>query len=141
MLCVRLLKLSCKNWTVHYALVVCLLGVCLTSLGAELKQKTTTAFDKYVAATESRMNDELRQGGPFLYIDRLPVAARQSSVDKLTEGEVLVEKRETNSPGLSSVPDGMVHHWVGIIFMPSVTLAQLLPTLHDYDHRAELYEP
>ena len=142
MRCVRLLSLSCKNWVVHFALVVCLLGVSLSSLGAELKQKTTTAFDKYVTATENRMNDELRSGGTFLYIDGLPEDARQSSVDKLTRGEVLVEKRATKIPGLTSdVPDGMVHHWVGIIFMPGVTLAQLLPILQDYDRRAELYKP
>jgi hypothetical protein len=57
-------------------------------------------------------------------------------------GEVLVEKRETRGLGFSSdVPDGMVHHWIGIIFIPGVTLAQLLPIVQDYDRRAELYKP
>ncbi len=126
----------------NYALIVCFLGLSLNSFGADLKQKTTTAFDKYVAATESRMNDELRPGGAFLYLNGLPMDARQSSLDKLMKGEVLVEKRETKSPGDSSdIPDGMVHHWVGIIFIPGITLAQLLPMLQDYDRRAELYKP
>ena len=35
----------------------------------------------------------------------------------------------------------MVHHWIGIIFIPGVTLAQLLPIVQDYDRRAELYKP
>jgi hypothetical protein len=126
----------------NYALIVFLLGLSLNSRGAELKQKTNTAFEKYVAATENRMNDELRPGGAFLYLNGLPVAARQSSLDKLMKGEVLVDKRETKSPGLSSdIPSGMVHHWVGIIYIPGVTLAELLPMLQDYDRRAELYEP
>src|SRR5437899_13002613 len=35
----------------------------------------------------------------------------------------------------------MVHHWVGLIFIPGVTLAQTLPIVKDYDRRAELYKP
>ena len=123
-------------------LIVCLVGLSLRGTGAELKQKTTAAFDKYVALTEARINNELRPGGTFLYVDDLTENARQSSYDKLRKGDVLVERRETKSPGLSSdVPDGMVHHWVGIIFIPGVTLAGLLPIMQDYDRRAELYKP
>ena len=123
-------------------LIACLVGLSLRGTGAELKQKTTTAFDRYVAVTEARINNELRPGGTFLYVDDLTENARQSSYDKLRKGEVLVERRETKSPELSSdVPDGMVHHWVGIIFIPSVTLAELLPIMRDYDRRAELYKP
>jgi len=88
------------------------------------------------------MNDELRPGGAFLYLNSLPADGRQSSLDKLMNGEVLVEKRETKSLGLrSDIPGGMVHHWVGIIFIPGVTLAQLLPMLQDFDRRADLYKP
>ena len=128
--------------TMNYVLIVCLLALSLDSFAADLKQKTVAAFDRYVAATESRMNDELRPGGAFLYLNSLPADARQTSLDKLVNGEVLVEKRDTKSPGLSSdIPGGMVHHWVGIIFIPGVRLAQLLPVLQDYDRRAELYKP
>src|SRR5690242_8591528 len=126
----------------NHALIVFLVGLSLSSFGAELKQKTADAFDKYVSATESRMKDELRPGGAFLYVDSLPADIKQSSLDKLMKGDVLVEVRDTKSPGLSSnVPDGMVHHWTGIIFIPDVTLAQVLSVLKDYDRRAELYKP
>ncbi|HST10699.1 MAG TPA: hypothetical protein VLL05_10000 [Terriglobales bacterium] len=125
-----------------FALIVCLVGLSLSSRAAELTQKTTTAFDNYVAATEARINSELRPGGIFLYVDALQADTMKSSYEKLMNGEVLVEKRETKGPGLSSdVPDGMVHHWIGIIFIPGVTLAQLLPIVQDYDRRAELYKP
>ena len=124
------------------ALVFYLIGLSLACTAAELKQETISAFEKYVAVTEARINSELRPGGTFLYIDGLPAGAMKSGYDKLMKGEVLVEKRETRSPGVSSdVPDGMVHHWVGIIFIPGVTLAQLLPIVQDYDRRSELYKP
>lgn len=126
----------------NYALIVCLLVSSISSRAAELKQKTTAAFDKYVAATEARIHSELRPDGIFLYVDALKADAMKSLYDKLMKGEVLVEQRKTNSPGLSSdVPDGMVHHWIGIIFIPGVTLAQVLPIVQDYDRRAELYKP
>jgi hypothetical protein len=126
----------------NYALIVCLLVSSISSRAAELKQKTTAAFDKYVAATEARIHSELGPDGIFLYVDALKADAMKSLYDKLMKGEVLVEQRKTNSPGLSSdVPDGMVHHWIGIIFIPGVTLAQVLPIVQDYDRRAELYKP
>jgi hypothetical protein len=35
----------------------------------------------------------------------------------------------------------MVHHWIAIIFIPGVTLAQVVPIMEDYDRRVELYRP
>ena len=119
-----------------------LLTLTATASTAELKPKTTAAFDKYVAATESRLAAELKPGGPFLYVDALSPDAMKKAYDQLKGGEILVEKRETKAPGVSSdVPDGMLHHWVGLAFIPGVTLAQTLPVVQDYDHRAELYKP
>jgi hypothetical protein len=118
------------------------IAVCQFAAAAELKQKTTSAFDRYVAATEARFAGELRPGGPFLYIDGLNVDQKSAAYSQLKQGEVLVEKLETKAPGVSSdIPDGMIHHWVGLIFIPGVTLAQTLPVVKDYDRRAELYKP
>src|SRR5262249_759180 len=125
-----------------FALIVCLTALPLASTAAELKQNTTTAFDKYVAATEARIESELHPGGTFLYVDGLPTEALKRSYEKLKRGEVLVERQEAKSPGFSSeVPDGMVHHWIGIIFIPGVTLTQVIPIMQDYDRRANLYKP
>lgn len=115
---------------------------CHFAAAAELKPKTTAAFDRYVAATEARFANELRPGGAFLYIDALSADQKNAAYSQLKQGEILVEKLETKAPGVSSdIPDGMVHHWVGLIFIPGVTLAQTLPLVKDYDRRAELYKP
>jgi len=125
------------------AALILLVAACYTaSSAAELKQKTTTAFDRYVAATEARFANELRPDGPFLYIDAMNPDAKRQAYDQLRNGEILVQKLETKSPGVSAdVPDGMVHHWVGLIFIPGATLAKTLPIVKDYDRRAELYKP
>jgi hypothetical protein len=133
------------NLTRSYSIGAAIFGsiaVTLLASAAELKPKTTEAFDKYAAATEARMAQEIRSGNSFLYVDALPASERQEAFDRLKRGEILVEHRETKAPGVGSdVPDGMVHHWVGLVFIPGVTLAQALPVLKDYDHRAELYKP
>lgn len=115
---------------------------CHFAAGAELKQKTSVAFDRYVAATEARFATELRSGGSFLYIDALTPEKRAAAYTQLKQGEILVEKLETKAPGASSdIPDAILHHWVGVIFIPGVTLAQTLPVVKDYDRRADLYKP
>jgi len=125
-----------------FALLATAIVFCHLAAAAELKQKTTTAFDRYVAATEARFANELKPSGPFLYIDALKNDDRQKTYQQLKQGEILVEKLETKAPGVSAdVPDGMVHHWVGLIFIPGATLQQTLPVVKDYDRRAELYKP
>ncbi len=116
--------------------------LCANSPAAELKQKTTEAFNKYVAATEQRFGRELMPGGAFLYIDALLPDDRNADYARLKNGEILIDKRTTRAPGVDKdVPDGMVHHWVALVFVPGVTLAQVLPVVKDYDHRSELYKP
>jgi hypothetical protein len=113
-----------------------------TASAAELNPKTAAAFDRYVAATEARFANELRPGGTFLYIDGMNPDAKRQAYEQLKQGEILVEKLETKAPGVSAdVPDGMVHHWVGLIFIPGATLAKTLPIVKDYDRRADLYKP
>ena len=43
---------------------------------AELKPETVAAFDRYVRATEARMNEDLHDGR-FLVVDRLPSEHRR----------------------------------------------------------------
>ena len=129
---------SFNTFTAFFIVIV----FCHFAAAAELKAKTTAAFDRYVAATEARFANELRPGGNFLYIDGLSSDQKNAAYSQLKQGEILVEKLETKAPGVSSdIPDGMVHHWVGLIFIPGVTLAQTLPVVKDYDRRAELYKP
>ncbi|MGC2695946.1 MAG: hypothetical protein WA738_09155, partial [Candidatus Angelobacter sp.] len=78
----------------------------------------------------------------FLYIDGRNDEEKRRDYDQIKQGQILVEKLETKAPGVSSdIPDGMLHHWVGLIFIPGATLAQTLPLVKDYDRRAELYKP
>lgn len=116
-----------------------------TVAAADLKQKTNDAFNQYVVVTEQRMRNELSSGSSFLYPDHPAPNKSEEMRDayqRLKRGEILVVRQETTLNGKEvEVPDGMVHHWVGIVFIPGVNLEQVEAVAKDYDHRADLYKP
>jgi hypothetical protein len=116
------------------------LAFCATA--AELNQKSVEAFDRYVRATEARMDPELRHGGPFLWVDSLPQPRRQRLYDLLQRGQVEIRQEKTEEEGKPiEIPDGLIHHWTGVAFVPSVSLERALSLLQDYDNHWRTYKP
>jgi len=130
----------------RFATILCLCCLLLffssLSYSVELKPNTVAAFDRYVAATEGRMTTELRPGGAFLYIDSLAPARRDSAYRQLAAREVFISPLQTTEGGKGiSIPDGIVHHWVGVIFIPNRNLATVLSVVQNYGNRSEVYKP
>jgi len=102
----------------------------LPAAAAELKPKTLEAFDQYIRQTE----DRLAHSKTLLWADESPDRVRRAR-----QGEVLV------SPFLKkpeiSVPNGLIHDWVGSIFIPGATLARTLALVQDYNHHKDVYKP
>ena len=110
-------------------------------VAVELKPETVAAFDKYVRLSEQRMTSELASG-PFLYIDALAPAEREAEYAGLRQGKILIRHLHTEEQGKSiEVPGGLIHHWVGVVFVPGATLRQTLDFLQDYDHQARFFSP
>ncbi len=113
----------------------------ISARAASPKPETIAAFDRYVAVTESRMNEET---GPdqFLVVDRLPDQQRKEAYEQLQHGEIYIEELHTEEKGRPiRIPNGLVHHWVGVIFIPKATLLETDAVLHDYANEAEIYKP
>jgi hypothetical protein len=108
------------------------LGVCVAS-AAELKPATATAFDRYVRTAESRIDERLR-GPHFLWADDSP--ARLKS---LRDGQIVVEP--VAAQGDIAVAGGLVHDWIGAVFVPGATLDRALATAQDYDHDKVTHRP
>jgi hypothetical protein len=109
---------------------------------AELKRKTIEAFDHYARLTEARIDTELAQGTPFLWVDGLPEARREAAHTQLREDRVVIERLKTLDNGNHvEVPGGLIHHWIGTVFIPNATLAQTLATVEDYDRHPDYYHP
>ena len=107
----------------------------------QLTSETAAAFDHYVRLSEQRMSQEL-DSGLFLRIDGLQQPHRDSEYQKLKTGEVITDHLQTLDHGAPvSVPHGLIHHWIGTIFIPGATLAQTLAFLEDYDNQYKFYAP
>ena len=110
---------------------------------AELKPKTLKAFHRYVATAEARMKRERRRPDDLLYIETLPKSQFDSIMATLKQGEVYVQSVRLRDAkgGALDAPDGMIHHWVGDVFIPGKSVASALEVLRDYDDFKNLYKP
>ena len=126
----------------RWALVISLMVAPSPAGATELRPEAAQGFDQYVRLTELRMQGELAPGGVFLWVDGLPEPRRSEAYARLQRGEVISTSLQTaDSSGHSSTPGALIHHWVGTVFIPGVSLAQVLAVVQDYDHHAQYYKP
>jgi hypothetical protein len=112
-----------------------------TAAAQQLTPETTAGFEHYVELSEQRMSQEVNSG-PFLRIDGLPQPQRDLDYQQLKTGEVITDRLQTLDHGAPvPVPHGLIHHWIGTIFIPGSTLAQTLAFLEDYDNQSKFYAP
>ena len=96
---------------------------------ARLTPETMAAFERYIRQTEQRLDERK----PFLWADESPDRARL-----VRQGQVVVEP--VGPSPTTPVPDGLVHDWVGAVFIPGATLERTLAVMEDYNHK-EAYRP
>ncbi len=134
-----------ENWNCGRAICLVLLTVGLgasRSCAESLEASTVKAFDGYVKASEVLANQELDGKKTFLWIDTLPPAERAASYAALQRGETVVQRfAGCGSPHCADIPDGLIHDWIGTVFIPGVSIAQTLAALQDYDRDTEYYRP
>ena len=99
----------------------------------DLKQQTVDAWDAYVHSALARMKTRLTDGD-FLWSDETS-EIRQ----RVKDGEIVVSPMRGN--GRTAVPRGLIHHWIGAVFIPNTSLDDVLAVLHDYDHYKDFYPP
>src|SRR5271157_5145740 len=102
--------------------------------GTELKSQTLSAWNDYVQSAQTRMNSRLSGNSHFLWVDDDP--ARYQRVKR---GEIEVAPENDN--GSLAVPGGMIHDWIGAVFIPGSSIKQVLATLSDYEHFKDFYHP
>ena len=109
---------------------------------ADLQQKTVDAFDRYVRLSEARMDVEERGDTRFLYTDGLAPAEKAAAEHEARSTVPFMARMETREGGRRiEVPDGLVHHWVGVVFMPGVTVDQTVALMQAYDRHADIFAP
>jgi hypothetical protein len=109
---------------------------------AKLRSETVRAFDRYLHLTEERNDAELQRGPALLWVDALPESQRTMAHAALERGEVEIHQLNTVENGKPMVcPGGLIHHWVGVVFIPAAKLDDVLGVLQDYDRQSTYYAP
>lgn len=107
-------------------IAILLLGSMLN--GATLRAPTDSFYQNYLKRVERR----LEQRKEFLLMDQV-----DGLRERVKHGELFVEERR---PG-EEPPDGLIHHYEGAMFIPGVTVEQVLRTVQNYDQHKDLYSP
>ena len=103
---------------------------------------TVRAFQKYVQSVEVHVNADCEPDGAFLWIDRaLDDSARLRAKEQLKSGQVLAQCVAGCDSGGVPIPGGLIHDWVGVVFVPGVSLPQTLSLVQDYGHAQNYYRP
>jgi len=97
-------------------------GLMLFPVSSDLSEETLRAWDQYTAATETRIARELVGERAQARRDIGAIAERLR--DPLTKGEIPVEELRTLDHRRDAivVPDAVVRHWRGWVFLPQEQL-------------------
>jgi hypothetical protein len=80
------------------------------------------------------MQPRLDSDKPFLWIDETTDRAL-----RVRRGEIVV--MPMIGQGTRDVPEGLIHDWIGGVFIPNTSIDKLLAVVHDYDRYKEIYRP
>lgn len=114
----------------YFSYIACLAVTISSASAVQLTPETVSAFDKYIASYESQRF----QLPAFLESEQTPQHREQ-----LQKGEVVIFPGKNN--GDIEVPSGLIHDWVGAIFVPGTTLDKVLAVIKDYSHQSQVYAP
>lgn len=110
------------------------------SFAAQLSFETIRSFEQYVSAKEARGEGDLAAKQNFLYIDSLPSDQKARAYNEVRAGQILVQRGEKFAiPTRTAVPGGLIHDWVGIVFVPGISINQALATLENYNRDSDYY--
>jgi hypothetical protein len=97
------------------------------------KPETTEAFERYVRNTASGLVALPRGCEVFLW------AGSAEERLRLRQGKILSQPRRRR--GDVPVPSGLIHDWVGAIFIPSARVEDVLNVVRDYNRHQTTYRP
>src|SRR5262245_13945015 len=124
------------------AVVALTLALGVAAGSAELRPPTIAGFERYERLAEATIETEVSSPETFLHVFNGTDKDRSKADRLLQMGGVAIERlRETENGRRIEVPDGLIHHWIGSIFVPNVQLRTAVEVLQDFDQHAEMFKP
>ena len=102
--------------------------------GIQLQPVTVQAWEKYIDSVDQRAESRAHGGSPFLWADEQP-----DRRVRLQQGEVLVMPMVGR--GMTAVPEGLIHDWIGAVYLPEMRLPRLMQFFGNYNNYSESFKP
>jgi hypothetical protein len=120
------------------ALFAAQLVLAAASFAAQPSPATTGAYNEYLRRAEATMAEDYRPGGAFISRE---LVAGPNTTAQLQTGDALIRcVAGCDSSGVA-VPEGLIHDWVCVVFIPGASLQQVLAFVQDYNAAAANYAP
>ena len=120
------------SWHRRWSLLTLLSLLAAPLHAAKLAPRTLADFADYLCDKEMDIAQRIAGNEAFLWALESDERARG-----LKEGEIYV--KPANGKGETDIHSGLVHDWVGTVFIPGVTLEETLSTIQDYDNHKRFY--
>lgn len=117
-----------------FTAIMLTVGAARPGSAAELQPATLDAWNAYLKSADLQMQNRLADGQPFLWTDESPERAA-----RVRRGEVVITP--VVGRGTESVPHGLIHDWIGSIFIPGAGMNDLWAVVHDYNNYQRIYRP
>lgn len=117
----------------EFALLFLLLAPAWSN-AVDLQPETVRAWEAYILAAKARMQERAIGHRPYLWVNE-----NRDLLERVRAGEVLVEAADGGSP--HPVPGGLIHDWIGTVFIPNARLDDVMGVLDDYAHYKDFYHP
>jgi hypothetical protein len=88
------------------------------------------AYASYADSVSDPIEEHFSETGA-LWVD-----AVEDRKSKVRSGAIVAESIKA-----PEIPGGLIHHWIGAVFMPGVTMEQMLKADRDYDNQKVAYAP
>jgi hypothetical protein len=119
---------------IRYLAIAVLAFNCRVVQASDLKQESVDAWEEYLQSANVRIQQRLQPDAIFLWMDEAP-----DRVEKVKKGQIVVAPAQPHIP--RKVPSGLIHDWIGVYYMPGISIRDVLPVMRDYGHYKEFYQP
>jgi hypothetical protein len=97
-----------------------------------LQPRTVEEFNAYAKRVEAELDQRWSGKHAFISADGNP-----SEREKLMAGDLSIRPGNPQNP--ISIYEGLIHDWVGAIFIPHVGIQQVLEIMQDFDRHQQIY--
>ena len=97
---------------------------------ATLKSETVRRFDTFVAGIEESMAERHEGASSFLWLSENP-----SRLEAAETGRIVIQKQDNDA----DLDGAMIHNWIAGMFVPDVTVNDILNVFLDYDGYPDFY--